>query len=63
MQIGIWYTFTKEEKKTVRKELRGLKANTGQATPEELSEWTKKVIREALDTAAEYQKEYRRGGE
>lgn len=62
MKIGIWYEFTKEEKKVVRKELRGLKANTGQATPEELMEWAKKVIREALDTAAEYQKEYTGGG-
>lgn len=58
MKIGIWYEFTKEEKKVVRKELRGLKANTGQASPEELSEWVKKMIREALETAAEYQKEY-----
>ncbi len=57
MQIGFWPDFSKEEQKTIRKDLKGLEA-TGLATPQELIEWSKKTLRDALDTTAEYQTEY-----
>jgi hypothetical protein len=56
----IWPNLTKEELRTIKKDLKGLEA-TGLATAPELIEWSKKILREALDTTAEYQKEYTPG--
>ena len=57
MQIGFWPDFSKEEQKTIRKDLKGLEA-TGLATPQELIERSMKTLIDALDTPAEYQTEY-----
>jgi len=47
MQIGIWKTFSKEERLLVSKTLKGRKGK-GMATPPELVAWTKKVVEQAL---------------
>lgn len=57
MRIGFWPDFSKDEMKTIKKDLKGLEA-TGLATAPELIEWSKKILRDALDTATEFQKEY-----
>lgn len=51
--MGLWHTFSKEDRKLIRKDLQG-KKKTGLATPEELSEWSHKTIQHHLDTLKEH---------
>lgn len=54
MKVGFYIDFPKEDQKVIRKDLKGLKAG-GLATPEELIEWSKRVIRETLSAARMHQ--------
>ena len=54
VKVGFYIDFPKEDQKVIRKDLKGLKAG-GLATPEELIEWSKRVIRETLSAARMHQ--------
>jgi hypothetical protein len=56
VKVGFYIDFPKEDQKVIRKDLKGLKAG-GLATPEELIEWSKRVIRETLSAARLHQRE------
>ncbi len=47
MMIGFWPEFTKADQRRIRTHMKGFKAK-GLATPNELLEWSKRIIGKAL---------------